>query len=479
MSFYNDLLINHLRCFNILNKSRFLTDYENNEEIRGRFEKCIRFPEHQVYVHISNSFSVQGIPFPRIYSLNISFNKLQQLLQDTRIEKIHTLHLHFYPSTESTTNLILPENYGIKTLIISTYNVRVSIIPPHSLETLTVRGPCLHLPLEFNDVFSHLHELELTDVKAISDVRMFVNIQKLSLFACINITDITPLQTTKDIQINYCDGILDYRNALTYSHRIQISSPNPEAVIDVSCFRAVQNLILDLSGINIAPDLSLISVSSTLIRLRIGGRVYPPINYFDHLQELTITYSTVLTSLDAFGCIPILRLLNLPNVESLHGLGYDDDITKKRRNRVVSISELGKVQDFTPLNSIPTVAIRKCEGFVDLGQVKDVKNLSVVEYENLFPPLVALKTEQFFLGGKITFNPLPYFPNVKELDLSDVREDTERGLEGLETLMHLERIVIASSWEEQNTKGWEVLRVDYSKFVSSRSSSTYVKKAKS
>lgn len=85
VSFYNGLLINHLRRFKILNKSNFLTDYENNEEVRERFAKCIRFPERQVYVSMFNSFYGPRIPFPRIYSLNVSFNKLQELLQDSKI----------------------------------------------------------------------------------------------------------------------------------------------------------------------------------------------------------------------------------------------------------------------------------------------------------------------------------------------------------------------------------------------------------
>ena len=85
----------------------------------------------------------------------------------------------------------------------------MAIIPPHSLETLTLRDPCFRLPFEFYDVFSHLHELEFSNVEAISDVRIFVNIHKLSFHSCINITDITPLQTTQDIKFIYCDGILD------------------------------------------------------------------------------------------------------------------------------------------------------------------------------------------------------------------------------------------------------------------------------
>ncbi len=305
---------------------------------------------------------------------------------------------------------------------------------------------------------------------------MFVNLRKLSLYACNNITDITPLQTTRIISIAYCEGILDYRNALTYSHRIEIFSPNPEALIDVSCFRAVKSLTLEAPTMNLVSNSSLIDISSTLTRLRIGGNIYPPISHFNHLQELTMTVSKLLTTVDIFSCIPILRLINLPNVDSLHGLGYDDDFTKKRRNGEVSIFGLEKVKDFTPLNTTPVVSIRKCEGLSDLTQVKDVKNLSVVYCDNILPPSVLMKAEQLTLGGEIKFNPLQYFPNIKELNLNNVTGVKGRSLEGLDTLMYLERVVITSSWKEQQTKGWEVLKNDYLRFISSGRSIFYVKK---
>lgn len=389
------------------------------------------------------------------------------------------------PSSVNSSELILTKNYGIKNLTIFNYGVSVDslpIFPPRSLESLTWRGPCLIPHSRFNDAFSHLYELELIDVDAVSDVRMFVKIKKLSLFACHNITDITPLQTTRTITIAHCERIMDYRNALTYSHRINIYSWNPNAVIDVSCFRAVKSLSLeapgmDPLGLSFASDSSPIGISSTLIRLRIEGNIQYQIAYFDHLQELTITASKILTKVNALGCIPILGLFNLPNVESLHGLGYDDDGRKGQRNRVVSIFGLEKVKDFTPLNTIPIVAIRRCEGFVDLGQVKDVKNLSVWNCDNIFPPVVPMEAEQVTLGGEIKFNLLSHFPNGKELDLSNVTGVKGRSLEGLETLTKLGRVVVTSSWEEQKTKGWEILREDYSKYVSSHSSIIYVKNA--
>ncbi len=132
--------------------------------------------------------------------------------------------------------------------------------------------------------------------------------------------------------------------------------------------------------------------------------------------------------------------------ESLHGLGYDD-VRKGQRNRVVSIFGLEKVKDFAPL--------KNCD--------------------NIFPPAVPMEAEQVSLGGEIRFNFLSCFLNVKELDLSNVTGVKGRSLEGLETLIYLERVVLTSSWEEQKTKGWEMLNGDYSKFVSSRSSIIYVK----
>lgn len=198
VGFSNEFLMNHLRHFKIQNRSNFLSDYESNEEVRQRFAKCIRFPGSQVHVSISKFYSNEFIPFPRIYSLNVSFEKLQQLLLHNKIEKIQTLNLRIPPSSVNSSQLILTKNYGIKNLTIFNYGVSVDslpIFPPRSLESLTWRGPCLIPHSRFNDAFSHLHELEFIDVDAVSDVRMFVQIKKLSLFACHNITDIT---TTND-----------------------------------------------------------------------------------------------------------------------------------------------------------------------------------------------------------------------------------------------------------------------------------------
>ncbi len=263
---------------------------------------------------------------------------------------------------------------------------------------------------------------------------------------------------------------------MTYSHRIKISSPNLKAVIDVSCFKAVKSLTLEVGPTRLSSS-SPINVSSTLTRLRIGGNIQPFVNCFDHLRELTVRSSEVVKKVDIFGCIPILRLFYLFNVDSLVGLGYDDDVTNKRRNREVLIFGLDKVKDFTPLNTIPIVTIGNCEGFVDLGQVKDVKNLSIWDCSNILPPLVPMKAEQVTLTGTIKHSLLLHFANVKVLNISQVSGSNKWSLEGLESLVHLERVDIfrTTSWKEQESKVW-VRWEDYSKNIPGLHYVIYVKK---
>ncbi len=174
-----------------------------------------------------------------------------------------------------------------------------------------------------------------------------------------------------------------------------------------------------------------------------------------------------------FGCIPVLRLFSLQNVDSLDGLGYDEDISKRLRNRSVTVSRLGKVEDFTPLNTIPFVDIRDCVRLRDLSQVKDVKNLIIRNCRNILQPSGSLHNENLLLAGELPDDLLLCMSKVKELDLSFF----ERGdLKGLETLKSLERIVLPSYWGEQETAGWKMLKQDYMKFKYDLDTIIYVKK---
>lgn len=482
VGFYKDLLLNHLRRFVIGKKSDFLTDLERKEETRDRFTKCIPFPERQVHFYVPKSYRASSLPVPRIYYLNTAIEKLQKLLsqQPPQIEKVHTLDLNIDSTKNYPELLCLGESLGLKHLYISIFGWKelpsLPLILSPSLETLILRGPCLALPTGFEDIFSHLHEVSLSDIECVSDVRMFVNLKKICFHSCPNITDITPLQAIPEIEIEFCKGIVDYRNALTHSHRITIKSLIASAVIDVSYFKAVRSLVLIVpyNATSILNSLPETPASTRLTRLTITGQLHDLFHdALNHLQELTLSSSTTLTRVDMFGCIPIVRLFDLNNVESLDGLGYSEDISKGLRNRSVTISQFRKVQDFTPLNTIPIVEISHCDGFRDISQVKDVKTLIIRYCDELLQPSLPLNNESITLAGEMPDNLLLSLPNVKEVDLSFVRGEN---LQGLEPLKNLERIVISSYWNEQDTAGWDMLRQDYLKFHYDKDTTIYVKK---
>ncbi len=474
--FYKDLLLNHLRRLK-RSTSNFLNEYESNEETREKFTKYIHFPERQVHISVPMTDNAISFPFRRLYYLFVEMKLQQHYLQ--QIEKIHTLDLSIDSTQEYAELLFLPERLGIKHLYISIYGDGVlsalPVMPSCSLEILTLNGPCLTLPTNFYGVISQLHELNLSSLDCVSDVSMFVNIKKISFCCCHNIIDIKPLQTIADVTIEDCRGIIDYRNALTYSHHISIKATQVEAVIDVSCFKAVKTLKVTVSDKTTVLGSLAKTSSFSLKRLTIGGNLHRLFTDFNYLQELTVTGVPLLSKVDMFGCIPVLRLFALKNVESLDGLGYDEDISNRLRNRSVTISRLGKVQDFTPLNTIPFVDIINCVGLCDLSQVKDVKKLIIRYCHNILEPSVPLNNENITLAGDIPDNLLLHLTNVKELDVSLVEIDD---LSGLETSKNLERIVLPNDWNEQETAGWEMLKQDYLKFEYDRDATIYVKKVR-
>lgn len=473
-----DLLMNHLRFMILRSKSNFFDQYRNNEDFRKRFKSYLLFPERQLHVTVVHDDG-QVFPFPRIYSLSCDLQEFQRSIFPV-IERVHSLDLHISGSTQlQGSDLMLTGNYSLKSLIISNDGsgaIHVPVNPPLSLESLELKGPFSTFTEGLVGIFSHLQQLALYSVDTITDMNLLINIQKIKLYQCNNITDISPLQHTKDITISGCLGILDYRNALTYSLKIEIISPNPGAQLDVSSFRAVQKLTL----LSIGSTLPL-RFSPTLKRLTIKLNYLPlstTSTNFSQLQELTIIRLLTVRSVELFGYIPILTLVQLENLHSLQGLGYDEDPSNKSmKNRRVTLENLQHIQDFTPLNSIPSIAIYNCQRFHDISQVKDVKNLdleyqcrSVLKLSFVMSEIVSLR------GRTEESNLFIHFPKVKELTIIDLGGKAVRSLRGLETLEDLERIILPNYWEEVNTKGWEMLKQNYFKFIYNSRATVYVRK---
>lgn len=473
-----DLLMNHLRFMILRSKSNYFDQYRNDEAFRKRFRNYLLFPERQLHVTVVHDDG-PVFPFPRIYSLSCDLQEFQHSIFPV-IERVHSLDLHISGSTQlQGSDLMLTGDYGLKSLIISNDGssaTHVPVNPPLSLESLELKGPFSTFAEGLVAVFSHLQQLALYSVDTITDMNLLVNIQKIKLYQCNNITDISPLQHTKDITISGCLGILDYRGAFTYSLKIEIISPNPGALLDVCNFKTVQKLTL----LSIGSTLPL-RFSPTLKRLSIKLNNLPlSTTNFSQLQKLTIMRLLTVKSVELFGCIPILTLVQLENLHSLQGLGYDEDPSNKSmKNRRVTLENLQHIQDFTPLNSIPSIAIYNCQRFHDISQVKDVKNLDLEYQCSSVLKLSFVMSETISLRGRTEENNLfIHFPKVRELTIIGLGGKAVRSLGGLETLENLERIILPNYWEEVDTKGWELLKQNYSKVIYNSLATIYVRKQK-
>ncbi len=228
----------------------------------------------------------------------------------------------------------------------------------------------------------NLQSLTLCRVYSLTDVSMFGNIPVITLKSCHNITDITPLQNNHTVKIEGCEGIIDYRQSFTNTKNLSIIYPCGEASFNFQPCQQLQTLHLVDRSIHL-----LEKVPNTLKRLSLSIKGEIILNIFSSLTlvALSLQYTNTFTSLELFGRIPILYLTRMDQITSLQGLGYDKDPSKNLRNRTVHIASLS-VKDFTPLNTIHTVIIERCDNFTDLRQLKDVKDLSLL-YNSRINPL--------------------------------------------------------------------------------------------
>ncbi len=92
------------------------------------------------------------------------------------------------------------------------------------------------------------------------------------------------------------------------------------------------------------------------------------IEYFEHLQSLTISNSMVLKHVNGLGRIPTLRLKHCYALRDISSLG---------KNRIVELNNCHALQDIRALATVPIVEIRNCPVVSDFSCLAKVERLNL------------------------------------------------------------------------------------------------------
>lgn len=344
---------------------------------------------------------------------------------------------------------------------------------PLTIEFLTLEGSFSNLTNNTFQRLSNLQSLDLCNIETLTDVSWFSKLRSLQIQSCPNVTDITSLQDNYEISIRLCSGIIDYRHSFSNSQIILIGHPVQGAIIDLQHFKKVKKLYLE------SKDSYTFSLPKRLTKLKYNGGIH--FETFVELFELEITYSSSkITNVELFGNITKLRLTNLVNLISLSGLGYDEDSSKKLRNRSVELRSCANVKDFHYLKKIPSVSIVYCNHFniSNVEELKNVKNLSLSGCQCLENMMkidinrIEMNNEELTLEGFLEEGDLFFgnFGGVKRLDIrrlsfhKDPQSTVIQSLNGLENLKNLERFALSNNWIECESIGWKILKEDFNQF---------------
>ncbi len=210
---------------------------------------------------------------------------------------------------------------------------------------------------------------------SISDVSVLSHATTVSLLQCREVVDVAPLRGLRSLTIDdSCDAVLNIDSLcdipnLSLSYRKEIPDlrqlankrlslqyitkdafPHP---IEADYFSFFKN-ILELS----------IFQCDNIVRLIGSGRV----EYFQHLQSLSIQGSMVLWHVNGLGSIPNLRISHCYALTNISALG---------RNRCVVLEECRSLVDVSPLATVPVVDIQYCNKVKDYSCLSKVQRLSL------------------------------------------------------------------------------------------------------
>ncbi len=87
LSFYHNLLFNHLRRVHAYGRSKWWR-IESHEELRERLEKCVLAPDRQFHVTVTRNDAPESFPFPNVQTLHTDFDEFTDYLVHD-VQKIH------------------------------------------------------------------------------------------------------------------------------------------------------------------------------------------------------------------------------------------------------------------------------------------------------------------------------------------------------------------------------------------------------
>lgn len=245
--------------------------------------------------------------------------------------------------------------------------------------------------------FTHLRKVEFIGCISFKDIQSLNFIHDLTFRYCHQIEDheIQCLQHNHRICIDHCEGIHNYIQCFKYIKIIEIISSfsSPFPTIDFNSFESVTTLIVKQAVLE--GEIGKKAIKKLHLKYVLGEMIN--FNLFTFLNDVTLDECTFVSEVTALGNVRRLRLIKLSNLRSLTGLGQS-------RQKIVTVSMLRNVSDFSPLNGIKVVIIDSCLQFMKTVEVNQVEQLKIINCAKIddITPLCSCKSLTLENCGGIT-----------------------------------------------------------------------------
>ncbi len=204
----------------------------------------------------------------------------------------------------------------------------------------------------------------------ISDASVLKYATNVSLTKCGKIIDITPLSGVKSLKLNCCSEVNNLESlsqipdlSLTYEKELPTLT---NALRNQKLYLSLPKLYEEPNNYDFLKNIQELSIArcDNVIQLINDGFI----EYFEHLQSLTISNSMVLKHVNGLGRIPTLRLKHCYVLRDISALG---------KNRIVELNNCHALQDIRALATVPIVEIRNCPVVSDFSCLAKVERLNL------------------------------------------------------------------------------------------------------